>query len=168
VQEEAFRAQIETARKHGLALVFHVREPGDNPDAGMAWPHALRILRETSAGDLGGAAHYFQGNMETAKAVLDAGFCISLARPLLSLRHLKEIAREISFDRIVLESDSYPQPFKQDRMRWTEPHHVAEVAAKLGEIRGVSLQEVCQRTSENALRMMGRRGEVVRRALEGE
>jgi TatD DNase family protein len=148
--------------------VFHVREPGDNPDAGAAWPHALRIMRETSAGEIGGAAHYFQGNMETAKAVLDAGFWISLARPLLSLRHLKEIAREIPFDRIVLESDSYPQPFKEDRMRWTEPRHVAEVAARLAEIRGVSLEEVCERTSENALRMMGRRGEVVRGALEGE
>jgi TatD DNase family protein len=168
VQEEAFVAQIGIARKHSLPLVFHVREPGDDPDAGSAWPHALRILRETGAGEPGGAAHYFQGNRETAFAALDAGFDISFARPLIRLRHLWEIAREIPADRIVLESDSYPQPFKRDRSKWTEPWHVLEVATRLAELRGESLEEVREMTSANALKMLGRRADVVRKALGAE
>lgn len=168
IQEEALRAQIEIARKHRLPIVFHVREPADDPDAESAWPQALRILRDTGAGDLGGAAHYFQGNKETAHKVLDSGFNISFARPLIRLRHLWEIAGEIPMDRIVFESDSYPQPFKKDRLKWTEPHHVLEVASRLAELRGISLDEVRETTSQNVLRMLGEGGDVVRSALQAE
>ena len=166
IQAEAFRVQIEVARKHALPVVFHVREPGDDPSANSAWPVAWDILRETSAADLGGAAHYFQGDVATARALVDAGFMVSFARPLLRLRRLQEAAAFLPMDRIVLESDSYPQPFKKDRLKWTEPWHLAEVAARLAELRGMSVHHVMERTSENALVMMGDRSEAVRRLLE--
>ena len=166
IQEEAFRQQIEIARSHGLPVVFHVREPGDDPMAQSAWPVALRVLSETSAGDLGGAAHYFQGDMSTARKVLDAGFMVSLARPLLRLKELQIVAAQVPFDRIILETDSYPQPFKKIRTKWTEPRHVLEVAQKLAEIRGVTPEEVFTRTSQNALSMLGSRGEQVGPLLE--
>ena len=166
IQEEAFRQQIEIVRRHGLPVVFHVREPDDDPAAQSAWPVALRVLSETAAGGLNGAAHYFQGDVSTARQVLDAGFMVSLAMPLLRLNRLQEVAAEIPFDRIVLETDSYPQPFKKDRAKWTEPRHVLTVAERLAEIRGVTLDEVAQRTSENALLMLGSRGEQIRKLLE--
>ncbi len=56
VQEDAFRAQIAIARRQELPVVFHVREPNDDPEADSAWPTALRILRETATGDPAGAA----------------------------------------------------------------------------------------------------------------
>lgn len=165
VQDEAFRQQIEIAGRHELPLVFHVREPNDDPNSGSAWPAALKIFSETNAGELGGAAHYFQGNEEAAKAVLDAGFMVSFARPLLRLKRLQEIAKWLPMDRIVVETDSYPQPFKKDRTKWTEPRHLLSVAECLAEIRDVSLDEVVERTSENALSMLRDRGGRVRELL---
>jgi TatD DNase family protein len=166
IQEEAFRQQIEIARLHGLPVVFHVREPEDDPGAQSAWPVALRVLLETSAGELGGAAHYFQGDAKTARQVLDAGFMVSLARPLLRLKWLQEVAAWAPIDRIVLETDSYPQPFKKDRAKWTEPRHVLAVADALAEIRGTSAEEVARRTTENALSMLGSGGDQVRTLVE--
>ncbi len=165
IQEEAFRQQIDIARQHSLPLVFHVREPGDDPEANSAWPVAFASLEQTSGGDLGGTAHYFQGNADTARAVLDAGFMISFARPLLRLKRLQEIAKWLPADRMVLESDSYPQPFKKNRDNWTEPRHVLEVAECLAELRGVKLDKIAEVTSENALRMLGSHANTVEKRL---
>ena len=62
-QEESFYAQINIARNHNLPLIFHIREQGDDYDAHSARDAALSILKETSAGEMGGSAHYFQGRL---------------------------------------------------------------------------------------------------------
>ena len=166
IQERAFMAQIEIALAHRLPIVFHVREPNDDYTAGSAWPAAISILHDTGAGQAGGAAHYFQGGYELAKRVLDAGFMVSLARPLLRLKHLQEAAARLPLDSIVLETDSFPQPFKKDRIKWTEPRHVAMVAETLAQLRGITAAEVRAATSANAIRLLGERGQRVREALE--
>lgn len=166
IQEEAFRQQIEIARRHELPIVYHIREPGDDPDAASAWPAALKVFAETNAGDLGGAAHYFQGNEAAARSVLDIGFMVSFARPLIRFKKLQEIAKWLPMDRIVLETDSYPQPFKKDRTKWTEPRHLASVAECLAELRGISADEVAEHTSENALSMLRDRAGRVRKLLQ--
>ncbi|MBM3956642.1 MAG: TatD family hydrolase [Gemmatimonadetes bacterium] len=148
VQERAFRAQIGLARWHGLAVVFHDRG---------ATEEVLRVLAEEGAGQVGGAAHYFQSDLRTAERLIELGFHISLGKPLLRLPELEEVARRVPMDRIVLETDSYPQPFTRKRDRWTEPRDVALVAARLAEVRGATVREVEQRTTENALRMFRRR-----------
>jgi len=145
MQERAFRAQIALARRHGLAVVFHNRG---------ATEEVLRVLAEEHAGDAGGAAHYFQGNLAVAQRFTGLGFHISFGKPLLRLPELQDAARRLPMDRIVLETDSYPQPFKRRRERWTEPKDVALVASKLAELRGVTVAEVEARTTENVLRML--------------
>ena len=148
MQERAFRAQIGLAREHRLPLVFHNRG---------ATEETLRLLEEEHAGDAGGAAHYFQGDLDSAERFIDLGFYISLGKPLLRLPDLQEVARRLPLDRIVLETDSYPQPFKRRRDRWTEPKDVALVAAKLAELRCLPLAEVEASTTENVMRMLGDR-----------
>ena len=74
IQYPAFREQIRLARELDLPVVFHSRESHDE---------AFRLLREERAYDVGGIMHYFQGDFQTAKKVMDLGFYISLARPLL-------------------------------------------------------------------------------------
>ncbi len=157
MQQRALRAQIDIARERGLAIVFHVREAQED---------TLRVLAEERAGELGGAAHYFQGDVPYARAVLDMGFHISLAKPLLRLPELQEVARWTPIDRIVLETDSYPQPFKKKREKWTEPRDVPLVAAKLAELKGLDAEEVERVTTRNALAMMGERAAPLRRLSE--
>jgi TatD DNase family protein len=148
-QEEALRLQIDIARRNNLAVIWHMRE---------ATPACMRILREERVQELGGAAHYFQGTWEDATAVLDLGCAISLAKPLLRLPELQEVAKRVPLTRIVLETDAYPQPFKRSRYKWTEPKDVALVAEKLAELKGCSVEEVVDQTTKNALALLGQRG----------
>ena len=152
-QYQAFREQIRLARELRLPIVFHSREAHDE---------VLRVLREERAYEVGGAMHYFQGDMDTAQAAIDLGFYISLAKPLLHLPHLQAVAPNLPLERIVLETDSAPQPFKTKRENWTEPRHLQDVAGKLAELRGIDADEVCRITTDNFLNMLGDRASKVR------
>lgn len=165
-QEDAFRAQINIARRHGLPIVFHVREQGDDYDAHSARDVTLAVLRETHAGELGGTAHYFQGRWQHATRFLDLGFHISFAKTLTRISDLEETAKKTPSDRILVETDAYPQPFKKNRDRWTEPRDIPAIAEKLAAIRGVPVDEIQRITTENALRMLGTRGDKVGTVLE--
>ena len=146
VQEQVFRAHIHLAKSLGLPIIFHSRE---------SHPAVFRVLREENAGQVGGAMHYFQGDLATARAAIDGGFFISLARPLTRLPELREVARQIPLEHIVLETDAYPQPFKKYRHNWTEPRHLAEVAQCLATVKGVSVAEVAETTTANLSRLLG-------------
>lgn len=146
LQIEVFRTQIRLARHTKLPLVIHSRE---------AHTDMLRILEEEKAGEVGGIFHYFQGDISTAEAAMDLGFDISMAKPLLRLEELQEVAKKLPLKRIVLETDSFPQPFKKYRDRWTEPCHLPQVAQKLAELRSISFEEVVTTTTTNVLRILG-------------
>ena len=156
MQYQAFREQIRLARELHLPIVFHSRE---------AHNEVLRVLREERAYEVGGAMHYFQGDMDTARTAIDLGFYISLAKPLLRLPHLQAVAANLPLDRIVLETDSAPQPFKTKRENWTEPRHLQDIAGKLAELHGIDSDEVRRITTTNFFHMLGERGAKVRTAV---
>ncbi len=145
VQDQAFREQIRLALELRLPIIFHSRE---------SHPEVLRTLREEGAGKAGGAMHYFQADLATAREAMEMGFFISLARPLLRLPELQEVARQLPLESIVLETDSAPQPWKKYRKNWTEPHHVRVVAEKLAELKAVTLEEVASATTANLRRLL--------------
>ncbi|MBI4236299.1 MAG: TatD family hydrolase, partial [Chloroflexi bacterium] len=147
-QEQSFRAQIGLAVERGLPIVFHNREAGLEP---------LRILREEGGTRVGLVAHYFQGPRDYAFACLDMGVYLSLAKPLLRLADLQDLVRDaLPLDRIVLETDSYPQPWKRRRSSWTEPAYLLQIAAKVADLKGLSLEEVAAVTTANLARVLGR------------
>lgn len=156
MQYQAFRAQIRLARDLKLPVVFHSRESHDE---------VFRVLREEQAYEVGGVMHYFQADDATAKKAIDLGFYISLARPLLRLPHLQELAARLPLEQIVLETDSAPQPFKSKRESWTEPRHLREIAEKLAELQGRPVQEVEETTSRNIRTLLGRKWSVVERLV---
>ena len=156
IQKTNLRAQLDIARRHRLAVVFHVRESAAD---------AVELLAEEHTGELGGAAHYFQGDRAYARQVLDLGFHISLAKPLLRLPELQDVAKWVPMDRIVLETDSYPQPFKGKREKWTEPSDLPMVATMVAKLKGMDVEEVEGITTSNALAMFGERAAVVKQAL---
>ena len=146
VQYQALRRQIGLARELKKPIIFHSRE---------SHPEMLKVLREERAQEIGGGMHYFQGDVETARQVMDLGFYISLAKPLIRLPGLQEVAKGLPMERVVLETDCYPQPFKKHRHSWTEPRHVRMVAEKLGEIKGMGTEEVAAVTTRNLLGLLG-------------
>lgn len=153
-QQEAFAAQIEIAKLESLSVIFHVREPGDDLTVSKARDVALGILKDADVREIGGAAHYFQGDYGYAKRVLDAGLYVSLAKPLLRSAELQAVAARIPLDRIVLETDAYPQPFKRKREKWTEPRDLRQVAECLAALRDVPYETVATTTTENARLLM--------------
>ncbi|MBI2165589.1 MAG: TatD family hydrolase [Chloroflexi bacterium] len=158
IQYQAFREQVRLAKDLGLPVVFHSRE---------ADLEVLRVLEEERAWTVGGAMHYFQGDEATARRCIELGFHISLAKPLLRLLHLQEVAKRLSPETVVLESDCYPQPFKKKRESWTEPRHVRAVAEKLAQLWNVSLENVAQATTGNLLSLLaGKGGPVAKEACQ--
>ena len=144
-QDQVFRQHIRLARSLKLPVIFHSRE---------SHSAIFKVLREENAGEVGGAMHYFQGDEATAREAIDCGFYISLARPLIRLPELQEVAKVIPLENIVLETDAAPQPFKKYRTNWTEPRHVQSVAQTLAEIKGVPVEEVARVTTGNLARLL--------------
>ena len=154
----------------GLPVIFHSREIPGQPDLHL---EALKVLRQEQGWRVGGAMHYFQGDERTARECVELGFHVSLAKPLLRRPDLQAIAGWLPLECIVLETDTYPQPFKGSRDKWTEPRDVPLVAAKLAELKDVPVEEVERVTTANFLAMCERAGapgraEAVRAALLAE
>ncbi|MDO8532342.1 MAG: TatD family hydrolase [Dehalococcoidia bacterium] len=147
MQMDAFRAQIALARELRLPLIVHTRD---------CYDETLALLRREHVEDVRAVQHYFQGDERAARACLDMGIALSLAKPLLRLPHLQEIVRWLPPESMVLETDSYPQPFKKKRENWTEPKDVRLVARKVAELRGVTLDEVERQTEANLSRILRR------------
>ena len=145
LQDQAFREQIRLARELSLPIIFHSRE---------SHPEALRTLREEQVHQVGGVMHYFQADLSIAREAIDCGLLISLARPLLRLPELQEVAKVLPLESLVLETDAAPQPFKKYRFNWTEPRHVKDVAEKLAELKGIPLEQVVEVTTGNLTRLL--------------
>ena len=144
-QDQVFRQHIRLARSLKLPVIFHSRE---------SHPAVFKVQREENADEVGGAMHYFQGDEATAREAINCGFYISLARPLIRLPALQEVAKIIPLENIVLETDAAPQPFKKYRTNWTAPRHVQSVAQTLAEIKRVPVEEVARATTGNLARML--------------
>jgi TatD DNase family protein len=149
VQKQVFTRQMELAAAAKLPIVIHCR-PSDGSD--NAWNDCLELIREQwSPHGLGGILHCFTGNWPQAKAGLDMGFMISFAGNVTfpKAQQIRDAALEVPLDRMLIETDSpylAPVPHRGKR---NEPAFVVETARKLGELRGLSGDEIGERTTRN-------------------
>lgn len=148
VQKEVFRKQIRLAKKVKLPIIIHNRD---------ATADIVHILREEQAAEVGGVMHCFTGSVEVAHQCIDMNFYISLGGPVTfkNAKKPKEVAKEIPLDRLLIETDCpylTPHPFRGKR---NEPSYVKYVAEAIAELKGVSFDEVAQKTSDNAKRLFG-------------
>jgi TatD DNase family protein len=149
VQQQVFTQQMELAAAAKLPIVIHCR-PSDGSD--NAWEDCLGLIRDRWAPNrLGGILHCFTGNWPQAKHALDMGFMISFAGNLTfpKAQQIRDAALEVPLDRLLIETDSpylAPVPHRGKR---NEPIFVIETARKLGELRGVSQEEIGEQTSGN-------------------
>jgi TatD DNase family protein len=147
-QQRVFREQIQLARKINKPIIIHNRE---------AHQDILQILKEEKADEVGGIMHCFSGSWETAKVCLDMNFYISFAGPLTykNAKQPKEVLAQVPLDRLLFETDApylTPHPYRGKRNESSYVRLVAEAAA---EIHGLSLEEIAQITTNNAIRLLG-------------
>lgn len=101
--------------------------------------------------------HCFSGSVETAEELMKLGFYISFAGPLVfpNSRRLKEAAREIPLDRLLIETDSpylTPPPHRGER---NEPANVIYVAEEIARLKGIPVETVVEETRKNGLSIYG-------------
>jgi TatD DNase family protein len=155
VQREVFRAQMEMASAAKLPIIIHCRPSGETEDA---WDDCLDMLREHWAPTgLGGVLHCFTGSVEHARRALDIGFVVSFAGNVTfpKAENIREAAKMVPLERMFIETDSpYLAPVP-NRGKRNEPAYVAETARFIGELRGITGEEVGAATSENFVRFFG-------------
>jgi TatD DNase family protein len=139
-----FRAHIEAARRTGLPLVIHNRDS----DADMA----TILTEETAKGPFKALLHCFSSSRALAEAALGLGLSISFSGIVTfkNSQELRDIARDVPLERIVVETDApflAPTPY---RGKTNEPAYVAQTAKFLAEVKGVPQAEFAAITTANA------------------
>ncbi len=147
VQRAVFCAHLQLARECNLPCIIHVRDSHDD---------VVELLRAHGQG-LRGVFHCFSGNVAQAEECLTFdGFLLSFAGPLTKQGNdLPEVARMAPLDRVLVETDSpylVPRPLQVKR---NEPRFVKRVAEKLADLRNMTLEEIAQITTTNAVRLFG-------------
>ncbi|MDE3010298.1 MAG: TatD family hydrolase [Pseudomonadota bacterium] len=141
-QRERFRVHIRAARAARKPLIIHTRSAAED---------TLRILREEGAEAVGGVMHCFTESWETAQQAMDMGFLISFSG-IVTFRNavtLKDVARRVPLDRMLIETDSpYLAPVPH-RGKTNQPGWVRHVAEEIAKLREVDVAEIGQATTRN-------------------
>jgi TatD DNase family protein len=150
LQETSFRAHIAAARETKLPLVIHAREADDDV--------AKILAEEMGKGAFPAVLHCFTGGRELAMAAIDLGLSISFTGILTfkNSQNLRDIAKELPADRILVETDApYLAPLPH-RGRRNEPAYVVETAKMLAQVRGVSPEQIARQTTDNFFRLFSK------------
>lgn len=150
VQEKVFLAHIEAARETGLPLIIHTRDADERTRE--------MLEEEYERGAFTPLLHCYTGGPALAGRARSLGGYVSFSG-IITFRNagdVRAVAEATPLDRLIVETDCpylAPVPF---RGRRCEPAHVAHVAAKLAEIKSVSVDEIATATTENFLRLFSR------------
>lgn len=151
-QGESFRKHIRASIATGLPLVVHARDADDD---------IIKILREEGAGTnprLKGVMHCFSSTRKMAEDAVSIGFYISFSGILTfkKAQELRDIARDIPMDRILVETDSpflAPEPY---RGRINQPAHIIETVRVLANIKKLDERGAVACCNENFFQLFDR------------
>lgn len=153
-QRDLFEAQLALAREYGLPVIVHCRE-AEQDVLECLQAHARLCPGRLSANP--GVLHCFTGSAGFADKLVDAGYMISFSG-ILTFKNasaLRETARVLPLDRLVVETDSpflAPEPC---RGRANEPALVKHVALLLADVRGCPAEDLVDKLWDNACRLFG-------------
>lgn len=145
-QQQRFRTHVRAALVAGKPLIVHTRAAAQD---------TIRILAEENAKEIGGVMHCFTETAEVARAAMDMNFYISFSGivTFANAKALKEVARAIPLDRMLVETDSpylAPMPY---RGKTNQPAYVKHVAEEIARLHGTTLEKVAEHTTANFRRL---------------
>lgn len=146
VQREAFRRQLDIARRMGMPVEIHTRDAEDD---------TIAILKEFAPGEIKGLLHCFTGSERLARAALDLGLDISISGVITfkNADTLRDVVRIVPLDRLHVETDApflAPVPM---RGKSNVPAFVVHTAAVVAELKQVSSERLMQAAADNARRL---------------
>ena len=144
----AFQGQVEIARELGKPLIIHSRD---------AWEDSFAVLHQAGKGEVRGVFHCFTGGPEVLPQIEELDFYVSFSGVVTfhNAQSIQMAAPLVSADRIMVETDCpylSPHPLRGKR---NEPANIWHTAAKLAQLRGVSVEEIAATTSKNTRRLFG-------------
>jgi len=147
-QEHFFFEQLKLARGFDLPVLLHIRRAQDT---------ILKHLRQIKV--RGGIAHAFNGSRQQADEFIKLGFKLGFGGAMTHSRatKLRELAATLPLDSIVLETDApdIPPDFLERGLP-NEPKYLPRIAQTLANLRGMSLDQIAQATTQNSLTVLPR------------
>ena len=149
-QRDCFRTHIHVARDTGLPLIVHTRDADED---------TLEILEdEMGKGAFPGLIHCFSSSLALAERCVDMGLLISISGIVTFKKatELKEAVAKLPLSSLLVETDApflAPVPHRGKR---NEPAYVADTAAMVAEIKGISVEEVIRVTGDNFFNLFAR------------
>jgi TatD DNase family protein len=144
-QKEAFKIQVQWAKKYKLPIIIHCRESMDE---------TIALVEELHDENLIGIFHCFTGNVDQARKIISLNFMLGIGGvSTFKKGGLDVVLPEIDLNHIVLETDSpylAPVPHRGKR---NEPSYIPIIARRVAELKHLSLEQVQEQTSKNALRL---------------
>ncbi len=146
IQKDVFKQQIALAKEVNLPIIIHNRKSDDD---------VLEILKTEDASQVGGIMHCYSSPLAHLDDYLAMNFYISLAGPVTfkNAHEVKEVAKHIPLDRLLIETDApylAPHPHRGKR---NEPELVTLVAKEIANLKGISYDEIVEKTRENAKKL---------------
>ena len=146
IMYEMFVTQLELALELDKPVIIHDRE---------AHADCLNITGRYP--ELRGVFHCFSGSREMARELVGRGWYLGFDGPVTykNARRALEVLKETPLERILLETDSPylpPVPFRGER---NDSSKIPYIAAKIAEVKGMSVEEIARVTSENARKLFG-------------
>ena len=145
-QEALFIQHLHLARDFDLPLIIHARKSLDT---------ILKHIRHI--GGLRGVIHSFSGSQQQAEQLIAQGFYLGIGGTITYERaqRLRKVVSQIPETHLLLETDAPDQPDSQWRGKRNDPTRLPVIAGTLAELRRISIKEVAQITTSNALRLFG-------------
>lgn len=143
IQQQAFQTQIQWAKQLGLPINIHCRD---------AFNEVFEVLEQEKSDELFGIFHCFTGDFNQAQRALNLNMKLGIGGvSTFKNGKIDQFLNEISLENIVLETDApylAPVPYRGKR---NESSYVALIATKLAAIYNLSVQEIAEQTTKNAL-----------------
>lgn len=143
-QKDILHKQLKLAEKLQLPVLIHDREAHDD---------CLNIVKQYNLKDV--VFHCFSGNLEFAEKCITEGYYIAIGGVVTfkNAKDLKEVAKEIPLNKILLETDApylAPTPF---RGKLNTPAYLKYIATEIANLKGISIEEIKEITTQNAKRI---------------
>ena len=149
IQEQSFANHLKLGSELDLPVIIHTRD---------AREETLKVMADYADPKTAGVMHCFTETLEMAQRSIEMGFMISFSGIITfkNAADLREVVKAVPLDMFLIETDSpYLAPIPY-RGKPNQPGYVAEVAKCIAELRGISVEEVAERSSDNFHRLFKR------------